>query len=937
MRKCATFSFGLLFKEPPKVCRTGEGRCPVGLDAGFRPPLELTKYDIRVTRMAFEIERDKSTINGVQMKARTALQNLSDIAAAPVNMSRTHFIARIAFAIICGVVLTYLFKLSIYDGYLGLRKFPDYGPTLFSGGQPDKLLYLYIVLVAVSTLLGLALLKYFKYMPLLDKWAASGASNIIGTITLLLMFTTVSIAALVTGGTHTSHFKIVLFLLTGFGVATFFIRRSLGTKLLNDLVAVSEATFSFLFAAIVLFHLPKIPVLNAIFQQSANKGAAIGLFFGMITLATTISYFLTRSSPRSTWLKLSILLVGVYVVSIREAWINWGVDAFHEGESFLTANYLINGSYKFLADFFPVHGLGRNILHGYFAAIFSDNNLYFYRAIKAITYPFVHVLIFAFLYRYTKKFSVPLAFFVLSYLLGIVEELDIEPFVLLAFILVPLSGNSNKQHWGRVGAGIALFLASIYSFEYFILLNIGMFVTFVHYLYIGNRAKLYPTPWLHISFYGCILIFVAVLGSNIVIWLDIVRNALAKSPNLLERSLESPRDFSILFFFISAFFAPFLLFNITSIVSFIRKQKYTNTLATLVAVFSMLSLMFFVRAFNRSDIGHVLYGHSISIPVIIGLAIYYKAISDRAVILISLALLTIQGTNTAINGQLSMDVLKQRPGYDARLSRNDVRALQEFGAIKVPSGTIDGSHMTAAELVGLQSLVKEGYRIFDMTNEPVLIYGAVNSPLVAKDIHTLFYNTYREQLEVVSRLKASGKTVVLWSAGHWSETLDSTYVEYRLPLVSEYIIRAFPMTYGIGRYVIYAQQELPVGGIVNYGVRNHYDLGLAPSRMTPYRQERVSTLMENATGNVKISEKKPDAIYVDVGATGGGRIFINLKNQGKNVCSVAFIVPRGDSKNFIRLSNLPAYIRNHVDEIDVSAGDAGSKINKISLAELNAN
>jgi hypothetical protein len=337
--------------------------------------------------------------------------------------------------------------------------------------------------------------------------------------------------------------------------------------------------------------------------------------------------------------------------------------------------------------------------------------------------------------------------------------------------------------------------------------------------------------------------------------------------------------------------------------------------------------MFFVRAFNRSDIGHVLYGYAISVPVIIGLAIYYKAVSDRTAILVALALLVVLGVNTANNGQLNMDVLKQRPGYDARLNRNDVRSLRDFGAIQVPAGTIDDSQMTTTELAVMQSLVKAGYRLFDMTNEPVLIYGAVNSPLVARDIHTLFYNTYREQMEVVSRLKNSGKTLIVWSAGHWSETLDSTYVEYRLPLVSEYLVRAYPYTYRIGKFVIYSEQVLPEMKVENVLPRDQYDLGYAPSRMGPYKQEIVSELITNANGIFNISVSKPDALQVETDATGGGVVTVYIRKKGERVCIVNFKVPKGNSKSFIRLSNLPAYIRSAPDEIEVKESDSGTRIN----------
>lgn len=851
-----------------------------------------------------------------------------------ISLTRDQYITRIAIAIVCGIIVAYFFKISTYDKYIGVRKFPDYGPTLFSGGHPDLLLYLYIVLVAASVIIGWVLTTPSLRILFLDRWVEGGRLDKTASVTLLLMIVTVTITGITTGGAHIAYYKDAFLIFLGLGFAAFIISRPLMIHAVVELEATGRAIIAFLFTAIVLFHLPKIPVLHEIFLLSGHKYASTGLFMGMLILAVALSYFLVRSRPRSEWIRLSLILAGIYVVSIREAWIYWGLDAFHEGESFLTVNLLVNGPYKFLIDFFPVHGLGRNILHSYYAAIFSDNNLYFYRVIKALTYPFIHVLIFAFLYRYTKRVTVPLAFFVLSYMLGFVEELDIEPFMLIAFLMVPLSGN-NKTHIGlQVGAGIALFMASVYSLEYFILLNIAMMVTALHYLYVRIRFGNRLTSWMHIAFYACLLLFVGSLGSKFLIWLDIVRNALAKSPNLLERSLELPNEFSLTFFLVSAFFAPFLLFHIASIVTFFRKPRYVRPKAVLVVIFSMLSLMFFVRAFNRSDIGHVLYAYSISAPAIIALATHYKLMSERLVVLMSMALLTFIGANYASKNQLNMDMLRQRPLYDSRLSIKDVRPLQDFGAIQLPAGTVSDSQMTAAELSALQSLLRDGYRIFDMTNQPVLIYGAVKSPLVTSDIHTLFYNTYREQMGVIKQLKDAGKTLVLWSANHWSETLDSTYVEYRLPILSQYLIHAYPLTYRIGRFVIFSEQTLPEESVVDGLIRDQYDLGFAPSRMGPYQQESATTLMKNTNGSSKIGEFKPDALVIEADATKGGRAVIDLRKNGRLVCVVTFNIPEGNSKNFVRLSNLPAYVRYEPDEISVNENDPDVRINEINYLKL---
>jgi hypothetical protein len=242
--------------------------------------------------------------------------------------------------------------------------------------------------------------------------------------------------------------------------------------------------------------------------------------------------------------------------------------------------------------------------------------------------------------------------------------------------------------------------------------------------------------------------------------------------------------------------------------------------------------------------------------------------------------------------------------------------------------------MTVAELNELQSVVRDGFKIFDMSNQPVLIYGAVKSPLVTNDIHTLFYNTYGEQIAAIRKLKSAGKTVVLWSAGYWTETLDSTYVEYRLPILSEYINTAYPFTYRIGRFVILADQ--PLAGktaLPNGRGREQYDLGFAPSRMGPYRQENASALASFSSDRIPIGEMKPDAVAIDVSATENGRIGLQLFSQGHPVCKITFSVVEGASVNFIRLANLPAYY-SAVDELTVKAESSNVRVENVKLLRL---
>ena len=39
------------------------------------------------------------------------------------------------FGLIVGALGTCLFKYTIYDGYFAAKRFPDYGPTMYAGGD----------------------------------------------------------------------------------------------------------------------------------------------------------------------------------------------------------------------------------------------------------------------------------------------------------------------------------------------------------------------------------------------------------------------------------------------------------------------------------------------------------------------------------------------------------------------------------------------------------------------------------------------------------------------------------------------------------------------------------------------------------------------------------------------------------------------------------
>ena len=788
------------------------------------------------------------------------------------------------------------------------------------------MLYLYVVLVAASTTAG-CLLTW--RMPVTDS-VSVGWRWLAMILVMLLVTASVIGAGMIGRDLSSPHEHAVWWALAVTAGAGCVAGLPVMAPALSLLPALAVRVFAFLFTTIVLFHLPKLYVLHDMFLQSGMKYPTAGLFLGLSALAAAMGLLLARGRSRVEQLLLATLLVAIYLVSIRESWVYWGLDAFHEGESFLAVPLMTSGRYGFLTDFFPVHGLGRNILHGYYMALFGDNNLYFSRVVQALTYPFVHVLVAACLYRYARSLLVPLAFFVLAYLFGLLEERDVSPFLLLAFLLVPLADEDGRAGLLlKLGAGLALFLSAIYSIELFIFLNVAMAATLGHWLvsrvWHGSAGRM---PWMHIAFYVALLLFFVSQGGGAQAWLDAVLNTLQKSPNLLQRTLEAPQEFSPLFLLISACFALFMLFFVAQVVAFLRSVSHrTASLDMLVAMVAMLSLMFFVRAFNRSDEGHVLYAFAISLPVMLAVAMHYRWISMRTFSLCSLMVLMLFVAQGLATKTLSLDVLRQRPQYDNRLKQADVRPAENFGAIAVPAGIVGDAQMTRDELATLHALVADGYSLFDMTNQPVLVYGALRSPLVTNDIHTLFYNTYGEQQAAIRRLQAKDKVVVLWSANHWSETLDSTYAEYRLPVLSEYVLRTYPVAYRVGKFILFARR--PVLGLFskNIALRTNYDLGFAPSRMMPYKNEIM--LMGSGVGGGYVHDFRAlnvSAALVSVNATGGGKVFVEMKKHGRLICRVGFNVPRGDSQNFVRLSNLPVYVRENPDSVSVVAGDAGSRI-----------
>lgn len=840
--------------------------------------------------------------------------------AVTANFLNSKVISTVLLASLLGILFTSFFRLYYLDRKLLYAQYPDFGPSLLSGNHPDLLLKLYIVLVVSTTFFATILLfVHPKMTKFLNSWQSV---ILLGGITT---FTYTWITGTLAHETFTPHLEKSGLLLS---LVIFILLMDKAGKLKAILRIFSdnaENAFFFIFCVILLFHAPKYQVLNELFMQSGLKYESISFFILQIFLTIMIALLLTWNKGARESFILTMVFIGIYVISIRESWINWGLDAFHEGESLLTVPYLFRDSPN---DFFPVHGYGRNIWHGYYVFLFSDNNVYFNRVIVALAYPIVHVLIAACLYKYSRSILLSVIFFVLSYMTGMLEERDIPPLLLIVLLIVPLSNNKNTLHNLRdYVVGMILFFGSLYSIEHFVFINIITLVLILTWL-LHTIRRITHNQLANIlkAYYLTLIMFGILFFRKADNWINAVLNALEKSPNLLERPLTIPYEFSFTYFTLTILFVCFLTIFISVTVSYFKSS--TNPISsadTVFAIMGMLSLMFFVRAFNRSDIAHILYAFSISIPLMIMIVVNKGILKSHHYKSWATLILVLSIVQSFVIKDATLMSLRERPKYDTRLEVTDVRNSEQVGELIFPAATVSDAHVTVQELAGLERLVESGFKIFDMTNQPVLVYGILDNPLVVYDMHTLFFNTYAEQRKIIKSLDNIDSSLVLWSANHWSETLDGTYKEYRLPILSRYILKAYNYNYRIGRFVLLSKTKLDLPEAFDSNQKHdNYNLGFAPSKIRPYDEEFARDL--NAPTAQKVSNLDIDALIVELDAMGGGEVVVAVKSNLKIVCQIVFNAPSGRSDNFIRLSNLPCVNRVDTFEVTINAKDAGTNI-----------
>lgn len=828
----------------------------------------------------------------------------------------------VVFGALIGLLGAVAFKLGPYDLVIGRRTFYDMGPSLVNGKQPDVLLFCYVVLVIFASLSTIGLLWWRRHFltAVSPVWFPKVNFSTFAIILAFVASMQLVIASLADQGWTQFMTTAIGWILAVFAFLTFDFYRGANVSSYARMIAPpARVVIMAAFLAICVAHAGKISALGVIFIQTGMPRQAWALFALFAGLAFTAGWYCSSAKKRTTRVSGALLCVAIYVICIREASILWGVDTFHEGETFLTGVFLVSGVYEYLAEFIPIHGLGRNVIPSYISGIFTSDNLYFSRLVRALFFPLVDVLIAGFLLKYSRDVSVVVGFVVLNYLFGFLFDWDISPFMLVALLLISMSSGSAAVTSLSWATGFVLFLESVYSYEFFLFVHIAMVTTLAIVMYQSRWGRpALELRRLYLAFYGATAVFFLLLWDRAFIWFEVLRNALGKSPNLLQRELEIPIEFSGEFFFLVTFVSLFIIFHLFNVVGFlpyIGRTKLTVKRVVLVT-FSIVSLMYMVRAFNRSDMGHVLMALYISAPVMLGLILHYRLLR-RDTLICGVGMVIVAKMSLLLwHGQLSLDVFKQGALLDARMGTSAIPPLAQIGELKVPAGTVTDDLVTPRELNQLVALKNAGFKLFDMSNQPLLVYGIVGSPLVDRDMHTIFYNTFTEQSAVIERLEKMRDALVIWSSGHWSETLDGTYSELRLPILASYILKSFSHSYQIGRVIVLSR--LPLEGLREELVesnspffRRHYELGFAPGRMSHYESENAVLLgRSDAMDRVKIGDNKPDAIRIEVSTPVEAKIILTAFNEDRELASALFKVRPGMSHYFIRLNSMPALARD---------------------------
>lgn len=786
----------------------------------------------------------------------------------------------VALSAAAGWILTMMIWNAGFSSFLDHKRYYDFGPSLLGNSSPVYEMYFYILLTIMTFLASFVFSRFFKP----KKHFFYGVSQQISE-KLFPFFE------------NKTFERILAFVL----LAAFF--------------------------TVLYYHIGKMPILLEQAERSGLPQATyIVLSFSFITVFL-IAYASSKKSNILSKLIISMTFVSFYFVYLKEWPISWGIDTFHEGESFLTGKLFFAESYRFFQDIIPVHGFFRNVIPSYISILFTDNSLYFERMVGMYYFAFLSTLILLLVYRFTTLLTT-VAFFLLTYTLHFYAVLDLSPFFLFVFLLYSL-----RKRYGRpifFLMGLFLALESLYSYEFMIFVNIALF-SFVILYALKSKFQNSLINLFLIGYFSTWAIFLMFFISELGILFEYIKSLLSKSPNLLERPFSFPQGFSSYSFMIYIFFPLFFLYHMRNTLKLFFLQDSLRR--ALYFIFSALSLLFFIRAFNRSDDGHILLAFYISFPIILISILQTKyALQNifKTIVLILLILLYIP--NALENKSVQPSFLKQNIFYDKRIETpNAVPRSNQVGNLSLP-GHSYRNFIGKGELVILKKLIGKNVTFYDFSNQPLLVYGILGNPVITNDYHTLFYNTFKEQEDLIKTLESHPNTAIIFSSNHWSETLDGTYQEYRLPIVSQYLFKTYPYVYKIGRFTLLARNPLPLKHpfIVEstQSLRRSYDLRYAPMHMKEYKQEQIAKRY-NICGHgchypqFEILEGT-NALNFSTDMAKNTDITFTFSATNDEPFQIHVRVKKGQHESFVRLDNIPVYIRTAFNNLKITFSDPSS-------------
>lgn len=821
----------------------------------------------------------------------------------------------VIYSLIFGFLLnTFLFKYVFKDFFLN-KKYFDFGPTIYNGSNPDVEMYFYVLFIALS------------FIFIFIGWWINKSNNTFITnnylrninLTLIFIVCLLFITPLY-AKTEVPMGYLIIFLSTIF-FSSLIKNHSFGI-LLNILLA------SF-FLIVFYYHIPKISVLIEIFIQSGRPKLIFGLLSILLLVMFSISMSI-RNRPLRYKLIIFFIFVMIFFICIKEYPITWGIDTFHEGEGILNAHYLYSNSYNYYENFFPIHGFFRNTIPSYIAGLFSDNNLYLDRVIKSFYNSFFITVVIFLIYRFSNLSSA-IAFFLLNYTCSLFNPLDISPFFLIALICLTFATKNSKYLFYIVGSIVGL--DSLYSYEFMIFYFIAFVFISGIYFY-KNKFIKSPTRDIIYGFLIAWAVTLIFLNVHIDEFFKYLVELLKMSPNLLDRSLEYPKTQSYYYFVIYVLVPIFIFFYILKPIEYILLNK-TNKYAFVISIVSLVSLMYFTRAFNRSDDGHVIQGLYIFIPIFIAFILKVSKYNRKIFLLFVIIVLSSFVYTQKLNNKNIFEFLKQGAYYDKRLNIESIPKGGHFGSSYIPLLSLN-SLASVEEIDGINILKQNGYTLFDYTNQPYLIYGILGFELTNPDMYTIFSNTLKQQKKIIENLSKSDKTVIAFSSGHWSETLDNTYQEYRLPIVSKYISTNYKFKYKIGKFILLSKEKLPF--LIKYekfddlDFITSYNLGMSPSRMKHYKNENINYELKEYSSSVSIDNSSDGIVITTDDIKQNADVRLVFKNDDSYIFDIKFKSLEQLKENFIRFSNIALFNRSNINNLVIESNNC--KIKDIKIVKL---